>query len=62
MYEIDPSTGALTFLSLVPYTLGVEEPGVEQKGAEMVLHPSGQFLYVSHRGTGAIIVYQVNPA
>ena len=62
VFEMDPTSGALTHVALVPYDLGVEEPGVEQKGAEMALHPTGRFLYVSHRGTGAIIVYQAESA
>ena len=36
--------------------------GVTQKGAEMELSPCKKFLYVSHRGTGAMVAYEVLPA
>ena len=52
----DPETGALTALETVP-TL---PPGAATNGvttAEIVVHPSGRWLYLSNRGCGTIAVY-----
>ncbi len=52
----DPASGALTAIQTVP-TL---PPGADTKGvttAEIVVHPSGRWLYVSNRGCGTIAVF-----
>jgi len=33
--------------------------GTRQYGSEIALHPNGRFLYVSNRGDGAILVFEV---
>ena len=30
-----------------------------QSGAEIFMHPNGQWLYVSHRGFGSMIVFDI---
>ena len=55
-------TGELVKKVTEPYVLDDLPPGVEQKGAEIVIHPNGNWLYISNRGTGAIVVFDRVPA
>ena len=56
VFTRDPATGALTAVQTIP-TL---PPGSDLNGvttAEIVLHPSGRWVYVSNRGCGTITVF-----
>lgn len=52
-------TGTLRELQVVP-TLPKDFKG-ENSPAEMVVHPSGKFLYGSNRGHDSIVVYRIDP-
>ncbi len=55
----DPERGTLTALQTVPtsFTLGPDSPGVST--AEILIHPTGRWLYVSSRGDDIVAVYAV---
>ena len=58
-YTVNHETGALTSFQTIPATAdGHEADG----GAEILLHPNGNFLYASVRFSGAIAVFAVDPA
>jgi 6-phosphogluconolactonase len=59
-YRLDAATGALDGFQVVS-SLPV---GVRSKGnstAEILVHPSGRFLYVSNRGHDSIAVFAIDP-
>ena len=60
VFNVDSTTGALTQKYSIK-TLPIEHyPNpIGEYGAEIALHPNEKWLYVSHRGTGSIIAYQV---
>ena len=59
IFQVNSTSGALKEQYSVK-TLPIEHyTGSGEYGAEIALHPSEKWLYVSHRGTGSIIVYQV---
>jgi 6-phosphogluconolactonase len=59
-FRYDPETGSLTELQTVP---AVSEPtAVRNAPADIHLHPSGRFLYMSNRGHNSIAVFAVDPA
>ncbi len=49
----------LKLLCSIPYVVEHEKPETKQYGAEIALHSSGRFLYISNRGDGAVVVFQV---
>lgn len=60
VFEYNPHTGSLTptqVISTVPE--GVDRTGYST--AEVVVHPSGKFVYGSNRGHDTIAAYTVNP-
>ena len=59
-FRYDPETGSLTELQTVP---AVSEPtSVRNFPADIHLHPSGRFLYMSNRGHNSIAVFAIDPA
>jgi 6-phosphogluconolactonase len=59
-YRYDPGSGAMTQLQ----TLSTLPEGADRKGnstAEIAVHPSGRFCYVSNRGHNSIAVFKVDP-
>jgi len=59
-FRYDPETGSLTELQTVP---AVSEPtAVRNAPADIHLHASGRFLYVSNRGHNSIAVFAIDPA
>ncbi len=56
-YAYDPTTGNLKQLQVAPL-LPPDTTG-EQRSAEVVVHPSGKFLYVSNRGYDALVVFSI---
>ena len=59
IFNVNGTSGALKQQYSVQ-TLPIEHyTGSGEYGAEIALHPSEKWLYVSHRGTGSIIAYQV---
>ena len=38
---------------------GLADATSTEHGAEIILHPNEKWLYVSHRGTGAIILFEI---
>ncbi len=59
-FALNPATGALTTLQTVP-TLPAGFTG-KNTTAEVVVHPSGRFVYGSNRGHDSIAVFAVDPA
>jgi len=59
-YAYDPANGGLRELSSIS-TLpdGFSGPSA---AAEIVLHPSGKFLYASNRGPDSITVFSISPS
>lgn len=59
-FHYDPETGSLTELQTVP---AVNEPtAVRNAPADIHVHPSGRFLYMSNRGHNSIAVFAIDPA
>ena len=56
VYSIDAKTGLLEQVELVPL---MPEPSNVDYAAEIELSPHGHHLYVSNRGTGAMVVFQI---
>ena len=59
MFDVDETTGKLTNqqdVETLPAEMAME---TGEYGAEISLHPTESWLYVSHRGTGSMIVYKV---
>jgi 6-phosphogluconolactonase len=57
-FRYDPDTGSLTELQTVP---AVSEPtSVPNAPADIHLHPSGRFLYMSNRGHNSIAVFAID--
>eukprot|EP00092_Neocalanus_flemingeri_P008116 GFUD01008756.1.p1 GENE.GFUD01008756.1~~GFUD01008756.1.p1 ORF type:complete len:351 (+),score=110.46 GFUD01008756.1:40-1092(+) len=54
MFRLDDSTGNLELIG----ELEVSSNG-EDTGAEILVGPSGQFVYASSRGTGVVVVYRL---
>ena len=50
--------GALASLVDIPYGLDGADPA-SQTGAEIALHPTLPYLYLSNRGVGAIVVMEI---
>ena len=59
IFEVNASTGELTQLFNVETLPAAQYSDSGEYGAEIALHPTEKWLYVSHRGTGSIIVYEV---
>jgi 6-phosphogluconolactonase len=59
VFQRDPKTGALTALQAVSALPDDALSDQTITTAEIVLHPSGKFLYVSHRGYNALTVFAV---
>jgi 6-phosphogluconolactonase len=62
-YAWDASTGTARLLATVP-ALSEEAKAKEQfnSAAEILVHPSGRFLYSSNRGHDTVTVYRADPA
>lgn len=58
VFERDLQTGLLTSLQTVS-SLPDQGPNDEVTTAEIALHPSGRWLYVTHRGDNAVTVFSV---
>lgn len=59
-FSFDAGTGVLKQIQSIP-TLPAGYEGKGQSTAELVMHPSGRFLYGSNRGHDSIVVYSVHP-
>jgi 6-phosphogluconolactonase len=59
-FSYDPETGALKTIQTVP-TLPKSSKG-NSWTAEVVVHPSGKFLYGSNRGHNSLAVFAIDPA
>jgi 6-phosphogluconolactonase len=59
-FEFNPKTGAWTTLGSVP-TLPADYKG-ENNTAEVVVHPSGKFVYCSNRGHDSLAIFTVDQA
>lgn len=60
VFDYDAKNGALT----ATQTISTVPEGIERKGfstAEVVVHPTGKFLYGSNRGHNSIAAFKVNP-
>lgn len=58
-FRYDPDTGSLTELQTIA---AVNEPtAVRNAPADIHLHPSGRFLYMSNRGHNSIAVFAIDP-
>lgn len=58
-FAYNPETGALTEL----HTLStIPQPTPGNSTAEIVVHPSGKFVYVSNRGHDSLAMYAIDPA
>lgn len=60
VFEFNAQTGALT----ATQTISTVPDGIDTKGystAEVVVHPSGKFLYGSNRGHDTIAAFQIHP-
>ncbi len=61
VFAADEDTGELTLAASVAYD--IESSGADltetQNGAEIALHPEMPILYITHRGFGCIIVFDV---
>lgn len=58
-FRHDPETGALENLQVVS-TLPADAKA-ENNPAELVIHPSGKFLYGSNRGHDSLVICSINP-
>ena len=58
-YKIDAQTGQLTLRGSLIYDFGTAIGGEEQKGGEIALHPFLPILYITHRGNGAVLVFEI---
>ena len=59
--DFEPRRGVLSALQ----TISTRPPGASKPGnstAEVVVHPSGRFLYGSNRGDDALAIYAIDPA
>eukprot|EP00095_Tigriopus_kingsejongensis_P011981 maker-scaffold879_size85478-snap-gene-0.14 protein:Tk11981 transcript:maker-scaffold879_size85478-snap-gene-0.14-mRNA-1 annotation:"6-phosphogluconolactonase" len=59
VYELTNST--LSLLATVPHTVAGSDPAA-QSGAEIQMGRDGKFLYISTRGEGALVVYEIKDA
>ncbi|TRY61744.1 hypothetical protein TCAL_09250 [Tigriopus californicus] len=59
VYEINE--GTLSHLQTIPYTVAGADPAV-QTGAEIEVGRNGNFLYLSTRGDGALVVFEIKSA
>ena len=59
-FRFDAKNGALKQIQSIP-TLPAGYEGKGQSTAELVMHPSGKFLYGSNRGHDSIVAFAVNP-
>ncbi len=61
VFSVDEDTGELTLATSVNYDVvsSGADPEEVQNGAEIALHPERPLLYISHRGFGAILVFDV---
>lgn len=59
IFEVDETTGKLTQQYSVETLPADSFSNAGEYGAEVALHPNEKWLYVSHRGTGSIIVFEV---
>jgi 6-phosphogluconolactonase len=59
VFRYEPNAGVLTELQTVS-TLP-EHFGGANSGAEIDVHPSGQFVYVSNRGHDSVVLFRVDP-
>ena len=58
VFELDPETGSLAAIHTVPtLPAGAATNGVTS--AEIFCHPSGKWLYVSHRGADSLAVFAI---
>lgn len=57
--DFDRETGKLTPFQIIP-ALPAEYTGLYNKGAEIAVHPSEQFLYTSNRGHNSIATYAID--
>ena len=58
-FDYDPDRGTLTEIQTLP-TMPITVQG-RHSTAEVVVHPSGQFLYGSNRGHDSLAVYTIEP-
>ena len=58
-FDYDPDRGTLTEIQTVPTMPVAVEP--RHSTAEVVVHPSGKFLYGSNRGHDSLAVYTIEP-
>jgi 6-phosphogluconolactonase len=58
-FDYDPDHGTLTAIQTIPTMPIAVEP--EHSTAEVVVHPTGKFLYGSNRGHDSLAVYTIKP-
>ena len=58
-FDYDPDHGTLTAIQTIPTMPVAVEP--RHSTAEVVVHPSGKFLYGSNRGHDSLAVYAIEP-
>ena len=59
IFQLNKDTGELTQQYNVETLPANQYTDSGEYGSEIVLHPSENWLYASHRGTGSIIVYAI---
>lgn len=60
-FAYDPATGTIGRLLQTVSTQPPDSPGVPS-GAEIAVHPSGEYLYASNRGSQTVAGYRIDPA
>ena len=59
-FAYQPQKGSLSSIQTIS-TLPKDYAGAKQAAAELVVHPSGKFLYASNRGHDSIAVFAIHP-
>ena len=61
VFSVDDDSGALSQVASIEYDLGegASDGDGPQYGAEIRLHPDGRFLYITNRGFGCVVVFDV---
>jgi 6-phosphogluconolactonase len=60
-FRYDSGKGSLSEIETLS-TLPADFPGANNTTAEVLIHPSGKFLYGSNRGHNSIVIYRIDPA
>jgi 6-phosphogluconolactonase len=59
-FKYDAAKGSMEEIQNVP-TIPADTPAGGRSGAELMMHPSGRFLYASNRGPNTIAAFSIDP-